>query len=257
VAVGGNSVKRPKTTKERWDEAQPEQKSFLVRVLNHFHYRRPQLKQSWYKEEVLTWELTRGWDLLPANLFLGRSLTRLLNSAEAMKVGTVSMDEARAGEKVASALKPLLDAIARQDDVSVTAQPSLSRPGRKTNSCSDIGIGLKDGQRLWFEAKTVRTVGKLNDQIDAQQDALLAINAGAPTAVVALVPHGSKVRGPMITWDDVRDDLMLGRAELLKFQPGFSVSLRGYALLAGELIDRIGSHPNRICSPVSREEAVA
>ncbi|OGA33426.1 MAG: hypothetical protein A3G80_06190 [Betaproteobacteria bacterium RIFCSPLOWO2_12_FULL_62_13b] len=50
--------------KAAWDKLQATQKSFVVRVLNWFHFRPTRIARSWVREEVLTWEFLRALKVL-------------------------------------------------------------------------------------------------------------------------------------------------------------------------------------------------
>jgi hypothetical protein len=243
---------RSKSEVELWLEGpgkDQRQKSFLVEVLSFFHFRTMHLKGSWRKEEVLTWEIIRAWQLLPSTLFLARTLRRLLITGGTFK-----------DSKVMSAVQPLLDAIAAEGDVSVKGEPSTRLDGSKAGACGDISIGLgtsaaNDSERIWFEAKTARVSkpGNLLKQVHGQKEALQRKEPSLPVAVIELLPCGVETELPAITWGDVRDDLALGLEDLQESRS--AVSLTGYQRLAMELVRRIESHPNNLCGESATRDA--
>jgi hypothetical protein len=61
----------PDNERTAWARLPKGQKSYIVRVLDWFHYRRPQIARSWMREEVLTWEMLHALAILPRRVFLG------------------------------------------------------------------------------------------------------------------------------------------------------------------------------------------
>ena len=215
---------RTDNEKVNYENAPTEAKSFLVQVL-HWHRFRPQtLKNSWTKEEPLTWELFRALDLLLRRMFLARFLR------------AVAACETSAAKAVAALTHS-------PDDVVVEPFPLLRLPGNKAKRRADIGFGLSDGPRLWIEVK-VRggDVGSLRRQLDDERKALRDISPHEPTAVVAVAPHSLVETLPdALSWGRVCDCLTDGLADLSHPElPRDIVS--GYQRLATELLHRVQCH---------------
>jgi hypothetical protein len=207
-----------------WEKAPSSSKSYLVQVLHWFHYRPHALKGSWRHEEVLTWELIRALEILPADCFV-EGLVRLIGSKS---------------EALAEVTTSLLSCL---DDVTVTPYPSLQLDGSKRNCRADVGLGVPDGAQLWVEVKTGRAAARsLSAQLRAQVNALQRIAAPAPAAVVALLPDGmAATEVPSVSWSEVCAVLTKGLERLAVAVPA-KPTRRGYERLAEELRSRIESH---------------
>lgn len=212
---------------ELWLCADRRQKSYLVNVLHWFHYRRGRLFTSWKQEEVLTWELLRALEILPQRLFARRLMEH---------VGSLSP---AAGKAVRFA-----DGAAM---IEITPYPNLEMSGSKRNCRSDIGLG-RVGERpnIWLEAKTARfKEAHLREQLDQQASAMTALLDGTPHVLVTLLPEQRSIAGyPNLSWNQVVSELESCIASLSRLLPEADL-VRGYSLMAKELIDRIQSHPNR------------
>ena len=108
----------------------------MVRVLDWFHYRRPQIARSWTREEVLTWEMLRALAILPRRVFLGPLLQRI----------------GQCNPSIQGLTGHLQSALGR---IEVEEYPSLGLSGALRNRAGDIGFRHPDGTRLWLEAKSV------------------------------------------------------------------------------------------------------
>lgn len=210
-----------------WLGTSPDQRSFLIEVLHWFYYRPAALKQSWVREEALTWELLRALEVLPQSLFLRPILAHL---------ASLSL-ETRA------ALKPLLTT----KRVTITRYPSLKLAGAKRNSRSDIGVGLAGGPTVWIEAKTAPFKERVfRAQLFQQREALTRIFPNKPTAVITLLPSGMSVPGfGNISWSVLADLLERGITDLRTALPNNDYHA-GYEHVALETVRRIRSHPNKI-----------
>jgi hypothetical protein len=218
--------------KAAWDnELDPRQKSFVVRLLNWFHFRPSQLAQSWKREEVLTWELFRAMQVLPRRLFLGRLAARIsLRNPSCLSL----TDHLRASI----------------GDIEVIAYPLLELKGSLRNRRSDIGLRHPDGTQLWLEAKTVfltpRGLLDLQQQLQDQQESLHRITGEKTSRVIALVPSKDAIDAfPAISWTDIVDVLRQTRSELENTNNA-THDMSGYLFIARELHDRIKTHVNEI-----------
>ena len=201
------------------------QRSYLVEVLHWFHYRTPALKRSWAREEALTWELLRAFEILPQTLFL----RPLLHA-----IGELSSDAAAAADF-------LLDSSPLQ----VFRYPSLKLSGNKRNCRGDIGFGVAGLPSVWLEAKTAKfQPEKFRIQLAQQREAMDGMSGGRPSVLVTLLPapwaldHTSN-----LSWQRVREVLENGFSALQQELPDSGLRY-GYEVLARELIQRIDSHPN-------------
>lgn len=215
---------RTDNEKVNYENAPTEAKSFLVQVLHWHHFRPRTLKNSWTKEEPLTWELFRALDLLPRRMFLARFLR------------AVAACETSAARAVAALTHS-------PDDVVVEPFPLLRLPGNKAKRRADIGFGLSDGPHLWIEVK-VRSgdVGSLRRQLDDEREALRDISPHEPTAVVAVVPQSLVEAFPdALSWYRVCDCLTDGLADLSSQGLPHDI-ISGYERLATEMLARVQSH---------------
>jgi hypothetical protein len=229
--------KLPKTEFALWLETVPEHRSFLVEALHWFHYRPAALKRSWAREETLTWELLRAFEILPQSIFQRPFLEHL---------ATLSPETNRA-------VAPLLAA----GQVTVTKYPSLKLAGLKRNCRSDIGFGLEDGATVWIEAKTAPfNKAELRVQVIQQQKALAKIFPETPIAIITLLPWNIALPGiANIAWSYMADLLKQSVAALRKVLP--DEFRAGYEHIALELLGRIRSHPNNIAETLmSRNQKV-
>ena len=235
--VAGHMVEKKKSgaapynEKAAWDKLDAAKKSFVIRVLNWFHFRPGQLAESWEREEVLTWELFRAFEVLPRRLFLF-PLLDLISQRNASCAGLVSHLQSAGGS------------------LQIDAYPLMRLTGSKRNRRSDIGIAHPDGTQLWLEAKTViltsKGVEELQQQLQDQQEALEGITGNNSSKVVALVTSRDEAdRFPVITWADVLCALESTIADLTALNSD-SNDFGGYLLVARELHGRIRGHQNRI-----------
>jgi hypothetical protein len=213
-----------------WLETVPEQRSLLVEVLHWFHYRPAALKRSWAREETITWELLRVFEILPQTIFLRPVLRHLAGlSAEARK-----------------AIDPLLAA----RSIIITRYPSLKLTGSKRNCRSDIGFGLDDGPSVWVEAKTAPFKNAdLQAQLLQQQKALANIFTQQPIVIITLLPWDVVLPDiPNISWNQLAELLEQSIITLANTLPEEYRS--GYDRLATEMLGRIRSHPNKITGSI-------
>ena len=227
--MGGNEVGDAYNEKAEWDNLDVAQKSYVVRILNWFHFRPKQLAHSWTREEVLTWELYRAMDVLPRRFFLATLLDR---------IGLQNPELHSLTKKFSSHFRQL----------KVEAYPSLQLKGALRNRRSDIEIIHPDGSHIWFEAKTVsmssNALEGLHQQIADQQKALDSISEGKASKVIALVPTNTVMNMvPSLNWTDVMDVLEKTISELNYAE---NQDFDGYRLIAHELHERIRTHPNKI-----------
>ena len=211
-----------------WQELSETQKSYTVRVLHFFHYRRNRIAASWKQEEVLTWELFFALRILPRPLFLKQLLIQLGKLAPSV-------------DKLTKAL------IQNLADIELEYSPSLQLKGNLRNSCSDIGINGPDGITLWIEAKTafIRPMD-MGQQLRNQQAALKKIYGPTTAQVVALIPSMQPIASwPTIRWIDVAEILSRGRSDLQKDDVPKDL-VPGFFIIAEELENRIRGHQNRI-----------
>ncbi len=208
-----------------WLATSKAQRSFLVEVLQWFHYR--PTGRFWVKEEVLTWELLRSLEVLPQSLFLRPLLE------------AVAASSSRGG----AAVGPLLAAA----QIVIYRYPSLKLSGSKRNCKSDIGFGLGDGPTVWLEAKTAPfNEAELRTQLQQQQDALTALAHSTPSVVATLLPGQQTLAGiPNVSWHEIQQVFERGIATL-RSVVGSEDIRRGYESLAIELVQRIVSHPNSL-----------
>ena len=208
-----------------WASVDERQKSFVVQVLHWFHYRPTRLRASWTQEEVLTWELVRALDLLPQRLFLRPLLDQIASLSEEAKAAVRHLDGAR---------------------VRITPYPTLGLGGGKRNCKSDIGLG-RDGEQpcIWIQAKTASfKPADLDRQLRLQESAMAQLMPDACRLLITLVPAQRALGDfPNISWEDVCTALQSCEGELARLAD--SDLSYGYRALAGELRQRIESHPNR------------
>lgn len=216
---------RADTENAHWQHTSAAQRSYLVEVLHWFHYRTPALKRSWAREEALTWELLRAFEILPQTLFL-RPLLRA--------IGELSPEAAAA-----------TDFLLGPSPIQVFRYPSLKLSGNKRNSRGDIGFGVAGLPSIWLEAKTAKfQPEKFRAQLAQQRDAMGGMLSGRPSVLVTLLPSPWALdHTPNLSWQRVREVLENGLAALQQELPDPGLR-RGYEVLARELIQRIDSHPN-------------
>jgi len=199
-----------------WKELDEKDKSYTVRVLNFFHFRRNRLHRSWKREEVLTWELIRALDILPKDYFLREFLLTIKDKNKRLSI-----------------IDFLLKKI---NNLEIISYPNLGFKGIKRNSASDIGI--KSGKNcLWIEVKTnLIDESELQKQIKIQKDSPdLCSNKNFD--VIALIPSNQKYIGPSIFWKDVIKSFKNAELKLQK-DWGNNV-INGYLKISQELIKRI------------------
>ena len=204
-----------------WDQLDAGNKSYTVRVMNFFHYRRNRIGQSWKREEVLTWELIRALEILPKEFFLVELLLYIKQSKK----------------KLAHIAEELLK---EPINVKVVAYPKLNLLGNKQNSASDIELSLGDC-KLWIEAKTALiTKEELSRQIEIQKKALARINNNSKYAVIALIPNNQDCDTPFMRWSEL---LKIFETALNKMEDKYKGGpiIAGYRMMAEELIGRISS----------------
>jgi len=209
----------------RWARLDAGQKSYTVQVLHWFHYRPGAVAQSWTREEVLTWELVRGIDILPRDLFLAPLL---------LKIGALGAGAAKVARTLA----------ADPQTVEVDPFPSLQLKGVKRNRRSDIGLVGQSGVTLWLEVKTGPfKPSALLSQLDDQREALHVLCDGKPCGVVALLPAGHPAPAwPTLRWDVV-SSILLTCIDALTNGPAPESFRRGLSAVARELHQRISTHP--------------
>jgi len=166
-----------------WGKLDENSKSYTVRVLNFFHYRRNIIGQYWKREEVLTWELIRALDTLPKNYFLKELLRYIIKNKK----------------ELASVAENLIE---KPNEVCVIPYPKLNLPGNENNSASDMELSYKN-TKLWIEAKTTPIrKEKLREQILTQTNALSKINNGSNFGVIALIPKTQESSTVFLYWSD-------------------------------------------------------
>lgn len=212
--------------KKLWDRLDKNSKSYTVRVLNFFHYRRNRIGQSWKREEVLTWELIRALDVLPKNYFLKELLEYIVENKK----------------ELAPVAKNL---IKKLDKICIIPYPKLNLSGNKKNSASDIELSYKN-IKLWIEAKTVPIrKEELRKQILSQTEALSKINNGSNFGVIALIPETQESTTVFLYWSDMKK---IFEKALYKIEHNYQNDIdliRGYQIIAKELINRIQSRFNK------------
>jgi len=224
------SLASPRTENEvdAWGRLSIKQKSFVVRVLNWFHFRRPQIGKSWTREEVLTWEMLRALTILPRRVFLGPLLEEIGQRSPSLQILTQHL-------------------LAKLGSVEIDEYPSLKLPGALQNRRSDIGLRHPDGTRLWLEAKTFAVSLKdLHKQLADQQKAISLLCDKKASQVIALVPSVDRhLAWPSIRWAEVAKVLQEAQ-QRLDGTRSVAGDMDGYKLVARELCDRILTHPSRI-----------
>lgn len=221
------AVDRAKET-TAWRDAVDEQKSYLVQVLHWFYFRPAHLRQSWIKEEVLTWELLRALELLPQRFFIADLVKRITGPSPELRLICQELTES-------------------VPNITIEPYPSLKLAGGKQNSRSDIGFNAIGGGRLWLEAKTTTVKPAiLTEQLQTQASALGNESTGKSHAVVALLPAKQDCGDwPALRWNDVCLSLTHCREEI-KSQSTPDDLWRGYLILVDELLARIQTHPNNL-----------
>lgn len=204
-----------------WKKLGEAEKSYTVRVLSFFHYRRNRIGQSWKREEVITWELIRALDILPRQFFLKELLEYIKENKK----------------ELAPVIEKLLE---NPNEVFIVPFPKLNLTGNKKNSASDIGLSYKD-TTLWIEAKTVKIKeSDLEKQILIQTKALSEINGGLNFGVIALIPGGQKGSATSFYWSDMQKIFERGLSKMEQACKDKTL-INGYKIIAEELINRINS----------------
>jgi len=205
-----------------WGKLDENSKSYTVRVLNFFHYRRNIIGQYWKREEVLTWELIRALDTLPKNYFLKELLRYIIKNKK----------------ELASVAENLIE---KPNEVCVIPYPKLNLPGNENNSASDMELSYKN-TKLWIEAKTTPIrKEKLREQILTQTNALSKINNGSNFGVIALIPKTQESSTVFLYWSDL---IKIFEKALYKMENDYKNDpdlIRGYKTIAEELVNRIQS----------------
>jgi len=205
-----------------WGKLDENSKSYTVRVLNFFHYRRNIIGQSWKREEVLTWELIRALDTLPKNYFLKELLRYIIENKK----------------ELASVAEILIE---KPNEIYVIPYPKLNLPGNKSNSASDMELSYKN-TKLWIEAKTTPIrKEELREQILTQTNALSKINNGSNFGVIALIPKTQESSTVFLYWSDLRKIFEKALYKMENDYKNDSDLIRGYKTIAEELINRIQS----------------
>ena len=208
--------------KKLWDKLDENSKSYTVRVLNFFHYRRNKIGQSWKREEALTWELIRALDTLSKNYFLKELLRYIIENKK----------------ELASVAENLIE---KPNEVCVIPYPKLNLPGNKINSASDMELSYKN-TKLWIEAKTTPIrKEELREQILTQTNALSKINNGSNFGVIALIPKTQESSTVFLYWSDLRKIFDKALYKMENDYKNDSDLIRGYKTIAEELINRIQS----------------
>lgn len=206
--------------KKLWDKLDENSKSYTVKVLNFFHYRRNRIGQSWKREEVITWELIRAIDILPRKYFLQGLLEYIKNNKKELALASGKL-------------------LANVDEVDVVSYPKLNLPGNKRNSASDVQLSSNNSV-LWIEAKTVVIKeDDLGKQIMTQTTALEKMYGGKSFGVIALILEGQKCNKVSIYWSDLRKIFEKALYAMQKDYKNDDKLIRGYTLIAEELINRI------------------
>ncbi len=154
-----------------WARLPVGQKSYVARVLDWFHLRRPQIARSWTREELPTLELLRALAVLPRYAFLGPLLKRIGQCNGPIRELTRHLQSALGG-------------------IEIDVYPSRGLSGRLCNRAGGIGFRHPDGTRLWLEVNTagVSTQELLRQVIDLQE-ALNRITKSETSCVVLLLPR--------------------------------------------------------------------
>ena len=206
--------------KKLWDNLANENKSYTVKVLNFFHFRRNRINQSWRREEVITWELIRALDVLPRKYFLAELLKFVRDNNESLNY-------------IAGQL------LKNPNGISIVAYPKLNLKGNKKNSASDIELSY-NGITLWIEAKIfVIKKEDLTTQIKNQKNALKKICNGQDYGIIALTPKNQSNQTDYIYWQDIKNIFKKALNNLEKDHKNSPQLIDGYKKIADELINRI------------------
>ena len=205
-----------------WDKLDERNKSYNVRVLNYFHYRRNKIGQSWKREEVLTWELIRALDVLPKQYFLSELIKFIKNNKPELSL---------ISEKI---LKNI-------EEANIIPYPRLGLSGNKRNCASDIEISTKN-TRLYIEAKTaIVKKSELYEQIRFQRNAFKKMNKNSEFGIIALIVKSQEYDNIYLTWEDVKNVLEDGLQKMENdYKNNFHI-IEGYKKIFRELIERISS----------------
>ena len=197
-----------------WNQASNKDKSYTTKLLDFFWYRNKQLKKSWRKEEVITFELLRALEILPRDYFLRPLLAKIQQAAPET-------------QEVAKKLR------AKTHEVEIHPFPNLHEKGNKR---SDIGLATPQAT-LWIEIKTNNKGSKnLPKQIQNQQEALKKQTTNQQQAVIALLTPNYEYKGAQINWKDIKE--LLRNCEK-KLETQDKKIVQGLTHIAKELGDRI------------------
>ncbi|MFA5887573.1 MAG: hypothetical protein WC852_02595 [Candidatus Nanoarchaeia archaeon] len=201
-----------------WDkevETDKRNGSYLVTVLNFFHFRQGKLRRSWYHEEPLVWELIRALDILPRNIFINEFLLLFHNTP-------------CKNSFLINKLREQADSLIIEGDF------KLGYLGRKQNIATDICITNKQ-YYLLIEAKIKNLKEKkLKEQIQKEQNSPFCKKNKC--CVIALLPN-KEANIVSITWDDVITALDKSEEKL---KSNFKEEIiKGYLKMILELRNRI------------------
>ena len=211
-----------------WARLRVSQKSYVARVLNWFHLRRPQIARSRTREEVPIQEMLRALAVLPRYAFLGPLLGRI----------------GQCNPPVRELIRHLQSALGR---IEIDAYPSRGFSGRLCDRAGGIGFCHPDGTRLWLEVKTARLpTQELLQQVVDLQEALSRIAGSEASCIILLLPRAQPAHGcPTIRWSDVASVLEETR-RLLTGTRAISGDMDDSLSVARELSDLILTRFNRI-----------
>lgn len=211
----------PKKEPWYWDkevETDKRNASYLVTVLNFFHFRHGRLCRSWYHEEPLVWELIRALDILPRNSFMKEFLS-LFHNVPCKNSFIIDKLKEQAGSLI------------------VEGDFNLCCLGQKRNNAIDICIGNKR-YYLLIEAKIeILKEKKLKAQLLKYQHSPFCKKN--QYCILALLPVKDP-NIPCITWKDVVT--ALNKSEIMLRTNFKSDISAGYLKMLNELKDRINAN---------------
>ncbi|MFH1311053.1 MAG: hypothetical protein ABIH65_01465 [Nanoarchaeota archaeon] len=197
-----------------WKKLDEKEKSYTVRVLNWFHFRTN--RQSWLKEETITWELVRLLQIIPYEYLLKNFLIKIK-------------------EKNTSISKIIDLIISEINNAKIEPYPYLRLKGNKNKSRSDIEIKT-DNSCLWIEVKTQLIKEKLLlNQINKQINSPNFIK-NKNKAIIVLIPENQEYSKEKITW---REIFIILEESYKSIKSKNNKILRGYELMLEEIINRI------------------
>ena len=199
---------------EDWKNLKEEEKSYTVRVLNWFHFKNN--RQSWLKEEVITWELIRLLQIVPSKCLLKNLLIKIKDK----------------NSSINKIINSIIDEI---DTIKVEPYPLLGLNGNKKKSRSDIGIET-ERFGLWIEVKTqIINEEKLKEQIKKQKISPY-FNKDKSRAIISLIPENQNYKEEKITWNNLLDVI---KESYKSIKNENNKMFGGYETMLKELINRI------------------